>query len=180
MRVSPLGIFGWKMEPESLAKLAAEDAAITHPKRICQQVNGLYATAIADAVREGLALNGAARADIRPGGAVEHRSRNPRSHRGGGDSPFPGVLRQDGVGADGVPERTLRTPARPDARGRSHRNGALRGSTPTRTAPSAEHCSGRCTGATPCRDSGWTASSSAGPRPRRRSRDRKNTGLTTR
>ena len=54
MRVSPLGIFGWNMEPEALAKLAAEDAAITHPNRICQQVNGLYATAIAEAIREGL------------------------------------------------------------------------------------------------------------------------------
>ena len=53
MRVSPLGVFGWKMEPEALAKLAAEDAALTHPNRICQQVNGLYATAIAEAVREG-------------------------------------------------------------------------------------------------------------------------------
>ena len=53
MRVSPLGIFGWKMEPEALAKLAAEDAALTHPNRICRQVNGLYATAIAEAVREG-------------------------------------------------------------------------------------------------------------------------------
>ena len=53
MRISPLGIFGWRMEPEALAKLAAEDAALTHPNRICQQVNGLYATAIAEAVREG-------------------------------------------------------------------------------------------------------------------------------
>ena len=55
MRVSPLGIFGWRMEPEALAKLAAEDATITHPNRICQQVNGLYATAVAGAIREGLA-----------------------------------------------------------------------------------------------------------------------------
>ena len=54
MRVSPLGIFGWRMEPEALAKLAAEDAGITHPNRICQQVNGLYATAVAEAIREGL------------------------------------------------------------------------------------------------------------------------------
>ena len=53
MRISPLGIFGWKMEPEALAKLAAEDAALTHPNRICQQVNGLYAAAIAEAIREG-------------------------------------------------------------------------------------------------------------------------------
>ena len=54
MRVSPLGIFGWRMEPETLAKLSAEDAALTHPNRICRQVNGLYATAIAQSIREGL------------------------------------------------------------------------------------------------------------------------------
>ena len=55
MRISPLGIFGWRMEPEALAKLAAEDAALTHSHRICQQVSGLYASAIAEAIREGLA-----------------------------------------------------------------------------------------------------------------------------
>ena len=55
MRISPLGIFGWKMEAEALAKAAADDAALTHPNRICQQVNGLYATAIAEAIREGCA-----------------------------------------------------------------------------------------------------------------------------
>ena len=54
MRVSPLGIFGWRMEAEALAELAAEDTALTHPHRICQQVNGLYATAIGEAIREGL------------------------------------------------------------------------------------------------------------------------------
>ena len=55
MRISPLGIFGWRMEPEALAKLAAEDASVTHPHRICQQVNGLYATSIAESIREGFA-----------------------------------------------------------------------------------------------------------------------------
>ena len=54
MRVSPHGIFGWNMEPGALAKLAAEDAALTYPNRICQQANGLCATAIAEAIREGL------------------------------------------------------------------------------------------------------------------------------
>ena len=48
MRVCPLGIFGWRMEPDVLAKLAAEDAALTHPNRICRQVNGIFATAIAE------------------------------------------------------------------------------------------------------------------------------------
>ena len=53
MRISPLGIFGWKSKPEELAKLAAADAALTHPNTICQQVNGLYSAAIAAGVREG-------------------------------------------------------------------------------------------------------------------------------
>ena len=53
MRISPLGVFGWKTEPEALAKLAAADAALTHPHGVCRQVNGLYAAAIAAAVREG-------------------------------------------------------------------------------------------------------------------------------
>ena len=53
MRISPLGVFGWRMAPETLSKAAAEDAALTHPNRICQQVSGLYATAIAEAIREG-------------------------------------------------------------------------------------------------------------------------------
>ena len=55
MRVSPLGIFGWRMKPQALAKLAADDASLTHPNRICQQVNGLYATTIGETIREGLA-----------------------------------------------------------------------------------------------------------------------------
>ena len=57
MRVSPLGIFGWRMEAEEIAKIAAEDAALTHPNRICQEVNGLYASAIAEAIREGLSAS---------------------------------------------------------------------------------------------------------------------------
>jgi len=53
MRVSPLGIFGWTMRPEALARLAAADAALTHPNEVCRQVSGLYAASIAAAVREG-------------------------------------------------------------------------------------------------------------------------------
>ena len=54
MRVSPLGIFGWRMEPEELARLATEDATLTHPNPVCRQVNGLYVSAIAEVIREGL------------------------------------------------------------------------------------------------------------------------------
>ena len=53
MRISPLGIFGWKMQPAELAKCAAADAGLTHPNEICRQVNWLYGTAVADAIREG-------------------------------------------------------------------------------------------------------------------------------
>ena len=53
MRISPLGIFGWKMQPAELAKCAAAETALTHPNEICRQVNWLYATAVAEAIREG-------------------------------------------------------------------------------------------------------------------------------
>ena len=54
MRVSPLGIFGWTMHPRTLAECASDDAALTHPNNVCRQVNGLCATAVAEAIREGL------------------------------------------------------------------------------------------------------------------------------
>ena len=52
MRISPLGIFGALLPPEAVAEMARRDAAITHPNPICQQVNALYAMAIAQAVRQ--------------------------------------------------------------------------------------------------------------------------------
>ena len=179
MRVSPLGIFGWRMEPEALAKLAAEDAKLTHPNPICRQVNGLYATAIAEAIREGYAsttvydrmttraeqwnVNQAIRVRIEEA----HTRRPPEYYHllGWVLTAFQNALHE--------------LPARHDARGSGHRDGAA-GAIPTRLAQSAEPYSGPCTGATPCRDSGWTASSSAGPQPRRRNRDRRNTGPRTR
>jgi len=53
MRISPLGIFGARHPLKTVARWAAEDARITHPHRVCQQVNQLFAMAIAHAVRVG-------------------------------------------------------------------------------------------------------------------------------
>ena len=53
MRISPLGIFGAKHDLEEVARWAQEDAAITHPNRICMQANAMYAMAIAHAIRTG-------------------------------------------------------------------------------------------------------------------------------
>jgi ADP-ribosylglycohydrolase len=51
MRISPLGIFGSRYSLAVVAEWARLDAAITHPHRICLQVNVLFAMAIAQAVR---------------------------------------------------------------------------------------------------------------------------------
>jgi ADP-ribosylglycohydrolase len=51
MRISPLGIFGSRHDLADVAEWARQDAAITHPHRICLQVNVLFALAVAEAVR---------------------------------------------------------------------------------------------------------------------------------
>jgi ADP-ribosylglycohydrolase len=50
MRISPLGIFGANHPLEQVAEWARLDAALTHPNRICQQANSLFAMALACAV----------------------------------------------------------------------------------------------------------------------------------
>lgn len=54
MRVSPLGVFGVNYSLDQVAEWAMADAALTHPNLICQQVNALYAMAIATAIKRGL------------------------------------------------------------------------------------------------------------------------------
>jgi ADP-ribosyl-[dinitrogen reductase] hydrolase len=54
MRIAPLGIFGSFLPPVELFKLARIDAGLTHPHGICRAANGLFATAIAFAIRTGL------------------------------------------------------------------------------------------------------------------------------
>ena len=53
MRICPLGIFGSRHSLENVAEWARQDAAITHPHRVCQEANALFAMAIAHAVRNG-------------------------------------------------------------------------------------------------------------------------------
>ena len=53
MRICPLGIFGSRHSLDSVAEWARQDAAITHPHRVCQEANALFAMAIAHAIRKG-------------------------------------------------------------------------------------------------------------------------------
>ena len=53
MRICPLGIFGSRHSLDKVAEWARQDAAITHPHRVCQEANALFAMAIAHAVRKG-------------------------------------------------------------------------------------------------------------------------------
>lgn len=53
MRISPLGIFGAKFNLNQVAEWAKEDALLTHPNIICQEVNMLYAMGIAHAIQSG-------------------------------------------------------------------------------------------------------------------------------
>ena len=51
MRVGPLGIFGAKHDLEHVAEWVRQDARITHTHQVYQQVNALFAMAIAHAIR---------------------------------------------------------------------------------------------------------------------------------
>lgn len=53
MRVSPLGIFGWRLSPAELAGLAREDAGITHPHPVCRDASAAFCVALAHSIRTG-------------------------------------------------------------------------------------------------------------------------------
>jgi ADP-ribosyl-[dinitrogen reductase] hydrolase len=53
MRISPLGIFGAKHNPDQIADWAQQDAALTHPHPVCRQINALFAMAIARVIQTG-------------------------------------------------------------------------------------------------------------------------------
>jgi ADP-ribosyl-[dinitrogen reductase] hydrolase len=53
MRISPLGIFGVGYLPDLVADWAHQDAALTHPHLFCQQINGVFARAISQAIATG-------------------------------------------------------------------------------------------------------------------------------
>jgi len=51
MRVSPIGIWGATKTTSEVYKAAVQDAELTHPNEICKQVNGLFASCLAEAIR---------------------------------------------------------------------------------------------------------------------------------
>lgn len=53
MRISPLAIFGAGHNEADLIEWAQQDASITHSNPVCSQVNILYVSLIADAIRSG-------------------------------------------------------------------------------------------------------------------------------
>lgn len=53
MRISPLGIFGVRLDPVDLAACARADASLTHPHPICQDANVVYTATVAFAIRTG-------------------------------------------------------------------------------------------------------------------------------
>jgi ADP-ribosylglycohydrolase/fructose-1,6-bisphosphatase/inositol monophosphatase family enzyme len=55
MRISPLGIYGWRKTTEELWELACAESRLTHPHIVCQHSCALFTIAIAAAIREGSA-----------------------------------------------------------------------------------------------------------------------------
>ncbi len=53
MRVSPLGIWGWRLDPNALADIARADSQLTHPNIVCQEACAVYVVALAHAVATG-------------------------------------------------------------------------------------------------------------------------------
>ncbi|WP_208103491.1 inositol monophosphatase family protein [Rubellimicrobium sp. CFH 75288] len=66
MRVSPVGIFA-AGDPALAAKLAAEDARLTHPHPVCQAASAAFAAAVATGVAGGTAAEMAAAAEQHAG-----------------------------------------------------------------------------------------------------------------
>jgi ADP-ribosylglycohydrolase len=57
MRISPLAIHGYRMQPEQLFELADQESRLTHPDPVCAQCCGLFCIAIANAIRTGEAAD---------------------------------------------------------------------------------------------------------------------------
>lgn len=53
MRVSPLGIYGWKLEERALVEFARQDCRLTHSNKACQDANVVYVLTIARAIKTG-------------------------------------------------------------------------------------------------------------------------------
>ncbi len=54
MRQSPLGVWGWRLNPTQLDGYLRADAALTHPSRVCADAVAAFGVALAAVIREGL------------------------------------------------------------------------------------------------------------------------------
>jgi ADP-ribosyl-[dinitrogen reductase] hydrolase len=54
MRISPLGVYGHALERRALAKLAADDARLSHPHPLCQAASAVFTVTIAETLANGL------------------------------------------------------------------------------------------------------------------------------
>ena len=103
MRVSPIGLFA-AGDPARAARLASEDAALTHPHPVCRAASAAFAAAIAAGVAGADAKQMLAAAAEHAGtgdGAEAVRNRLHAAQR-----PRPrGLPAPDGLGADRLPER---------------------------------------------------------------------------
>ncbi|MCC6178635.1 MAG: ADP-ribosylglycohydrolase family protein [Chloroflexi bacterium] len=52
MRISPLGIWGWRQDEAVLAEAARADARLTHPHQVCQDASAVFTIAIARAIKD--------------------------------------------------------------------------------------------------------------------------------
>jgi ADP-ribosylglycohydrolase len=50
VRISPLGIYGFALNPDDLAELARADSILTHPNVVCQEACAVYVVAVAHAI----------------------------------------------------------------------------------------------------------------------------------
>lgn len=53
MRISPLGIWGWRQDGAVLAEAARADVRLTHPHPVCQDASAVFTVAIARAIKDG-------------------------------------------------------------------------------------------------------------------------------
>lgn len=57
MRISPLGIFGYKFNLKEVSDWARIDALLTHPNKICTDINSLFAMAISYTIKHGISAD---------------------------------------------------------------------------------------------------------------------------
>jgi ADP-ribosylglycohydrolase len=91
MRISPIGILA-AGDPVLAARLAAEDARLTHPHPACQAVRAAFAAAIATGVAGGTAEDMCAAAERHAGGARPSDGQKRLARRSRRDRATPAAI----------------------------------------------------------------------------------------